>query len=246
MSRRAKVMLVAMLVASPLVGAPSALASGGASGGASAAPASGSVGAVPGIAQAASLFTTASGDGITVTTEASGLLGRDLTFTGTTSTMSAGNTILVQRLDPQAGWVSIATGPVNTAGVFSVVWQANYVGQMTVRTVLEQGATTSQAGPTAPSLQLTVYQAGIATYYGKGFFGQRTACGMILRRATLGVASRTLKCGTPVQIYYGGRTIVVPVIDRGPYANHARWDLTQATARALGMFGTEIVGAMPV
>jgi rare lipoprotein A (peptidoglycan hydrolase) len=34
------------------------------------------------------------------------------------------------------------------------------------------------------------------------------------------------------------------VIDRGPYANNASWDLTQATAEALGITGTETIGAI--
>jgi rare lipoprotein A len=117
---------------------------------------------------------------------------------------------------------------------------------VTLRTVLEQAASTTQTGQASPTLQINIYRPAIATYYGKGFFGRKTACGMILKRATLGVASRSLKCGTPVQIYYGGRSIVVPVIDRGPYANHASWDLTEATAQALGITGTEVVGAMPL
>ncbi len=65
-----------------------------------------------------------------------------------------------------------------------------------------------------------------------------------LRRDTVGVANRSLPCGTLVAIYYGGRTMVVPVIDRGPYANGADWDLTEATGRALGIAGTATVGAV--
>ena len=38
--------------------------------------------------------------------------------------------------------------------------------------------------------------------------------------------------------------MVVPVIDRGPYANHADWDLTEATGRALGIDGTATIGAV--
>jgi hypothetical protein len=34
------------------------------------------------------------------------------------------------------------------------------------------------------------------------------------------------------------------VIDRGPYANHADWDLTTATATALGIDGTATIGAV--
>ncbi|MDQ6776362.1 MAG: septal ring lytic transglycosylase RlpA family protein [Actinomycetota bacterium] len=253
-----------MLLASPLVAAPPVWASSLPSSGAaptvpggpppaptSAVPAapSSSGGASPGSATpapTASPVATATGDGITVTANVSALLGRSLTFTGVTTPTSAGNTIVVQRLDSQAGWVSVATGTVTTGGAFSVLWRTNYAGHVTIRTVLEQTASASQAGQASPTLQITVFRPAIATFYGKGFFGQRTACGTILRRSTPGVASRTLKCGTLVQIYYGGRSIVVPVIDRGPYANNASWDLTQATAQALGMLGTETVGAMPV
>jgi rare lipoprotein A len=96
----------------------------------------------------------------------------------------------------------------------------------------------------SPSLMITVYRPSIATIYGPGLWGNHTACGQTLRRGTLGVASRTLKCGTPVSIYYRGRTLVVPVIDRGPFANHANWDLTDATAKALGISTTVTLGAV--
>jgi rare lipoprotein A len=89
---------------------------------------------------------------------------------------------------------------------------------------------------------VVVYRMAIATIYGPGFWGSRTACGQILHKTTMGVAHRTLPCGTKVSLYYNGRTIVVPVIDRGPYANGADWDLTEATARALGMDTTSKVG----
>jgi rare lipoprotein A (peptidoglycan hydrolase) len=63
----------------------------------------------------------------------------------------------------------------------------------------------------------------------------------------MGVAHRTLPCGTPVAIDYQGRSIVVPVIDRGPYGvAGADWDLTQAAAFALGMTETSPIGALPL
>ena len=43
---------------------------------------------------------------------------------------------------------------------------------------------------------------------------------------------------------YQGRTIVVKVIDRGPYS-HADWDLTQETAERLGFTGTDTIGVDP-
>jgi rare lipoprotein A (peptidoglycan hydrolase) len=58
------------------------------------------------------------------------------------------------------------------------------------------------------------------------------------------VANRTLPCGTHVAVYYRGQMLVVPVIDRGPYSHGADWDLTEATAKALGMTQTERIGAV--
>jgi rare lipoprotein A len=75
----------------------------------------------------------------------------------------------------------------------------------------------------------------IATWYGPGLYGRRTACGVVLRRATIGVAHRRLPCGTEVVFYYRGIFQRVPVIDRGPYARGVSWDLTSAAARSLGL-----------
>ena len=77
-----------------------------------------------------------------------------------------------------------------------------------------------------------------ATWYGPGLYGNRTACGSRLRRGTLGVAHKSLPCGTPVTFYRGGRFITVPVIDRGPFRHGVAWDLTAAAARKLGMAST--------
>jgi rare lipoprotein A len=80
-----------------------------------------------------------------------------------------------------------------------------------------------------------------ATWYGPGFFGNETACGQTLTRFTEGVAHRTLPCGTKVVLNYNGRYVRTKVIDRGPFANGAKWDLTQATARRLGFEYTDKV-----
>jgi len=64
-------------------------------------------------------------------------------------------------------------------------------------------------------------------------YGEELACGGVLAHDQLGVASRTLPCGTPVTFAYRGRVVTVPVIDRGPYVEGREWDLTGATAEAL-------------
>jgi hypothetical protein len=69
------------------------------------------------------------------------------------------------------------------------------------------------------------------SWYGPGFYGQHTACGQILTTTLLGTAHRTLPCGTLVTFRNpsNGRTITVPVVDRGPYVAGRNWDLTYAT-----------------
>jgi hypothetical protein len=86
----------------------------------------------------------------------------------------------------------------------------------------------------------------IATWYGPTLFGNRTACGKRLRRSTVGVAHRKLPCGTKVTLKYGGRYVRTKVIDRGPYANGARWDLTQRTAQKLHLTSTDKIRAAPI
>jgi rare lipoprotein A (peptidoglycan hydrolase) len=74
-----------------------------------------------------------------------------------------------------------------------------------------------------------------ATWYGPGFYGKQTACGGTLTPDTLGVAHKSLPCGTPVTFYYGGRFLTVKVIDRGPFGDGSSWDLTEAAAKRLGL-----------
>lgn len=72
----------------------------------------------------------------------------------------------------------------------------------------------------------------IATWYGPGFFGHRTACGGTLTTRSWGIAHRTLPCGTLVTLASHGRKVTVPVIDRGPYSG-ASVDLTSRTRNYL-------------
>ena len=54
----------------------------------------------------------------------------------------------------------------------------------------------------------------------------------------MGVASRTLACGTLVTLRFDGRSVRVPVVDRGPYVEGREFDLTEATKDALGFGDT--------
>lgn len=68
----------------------------------------------------------------------------------------------------------------------------------------------------------------LATWYGPGLFGNRTACGQTLTKRTWGIAHRTLPCGTLLHLVHKGRSVNVRVIDRGPFSG-ATVDLTSRT-----------------
>jgi len=200
---------------------------------------------------------TVSVDGaVAVTARAGTLLGRVARFRGTARRRDAHRPVVIQRFDARsARWVAVARTTVNRRGGFIARWRADRTGRLRLRAVLRARVAreTRSAGGTAAGLRatvasdelgVTVYRPAFATWYGPGFFGNTTACGLKLAKATVGVAHRTLPCGTDVEILYEGRKLVVPVIDRGPFANDADWDLTQAAAQALGMEGSDTIGAV--
>ncbi len=86
--------------------------------------------------------------------------------------------------------------------------------------------------PTTPAGSWTVTQK--ATWYGPGFWGEETACGMTLQPSITGVAHKKLPCGTQVTFEHEGMTTVATVIDRGPYTKGFKWDLTKKTAKQVG------------
>jgi rare lipoprotein A (peptidoglycan hydrolase) len=74
------------------------------------------------------------------------------------------------------------------------------------------------------------------SWYGPGFYGNRTACGYTLTRTLVGVAHRTLPCGTQVVFRNpaNGRSVVATVVDRGPFVSGREWDMTGGLCTALG------------
>ena len=79
------------------------------------------------------------------------------------------------------------------------------------------------------------------SWYGPGFYGKRTACGHAYTESIIGVAHKTLPCGTKVKLRYRGRSVTVPVIDRGPYVPGRDYDLTEAVKERLRFPGVGTV-----
>jgi rare lipoprotein A len=172
------------------------------------------------------------------------LLGHTLRFRGALPAEQAGQTLQVQRQQPDGTWTPTATAVVAPDGSFIARWRTDEIGSFTVRAIVA-GAQAQTADNSPLTTNVTVYRPARATWFGPGFYGKHTACGQVMTHALLGVAHRTLPCGTPVAVFYGGKSITVPVIDRGPFANGARYDLTSAAAQAVGMTETSTVGVVP-
>ena len=187
----------------------------------------------------ANQLVTVSGDGITLSGHTGVLLYGRLWLNGSVSFAQSGGTLLIEQQSPTSSqWTQATTTTVGSGGSYVAAWRPQQVGRFSIRVAL------AGSGQVSPPISVVVYKPSIATLFGPGLYGNHTACGAVLKKLTVGVANRKLPCGTQVAIYYRGRTIVAPVIDRGPYANHADWDLTTATGRALGMNDNATVGAI--
>lgn len=83
-------------------------------------------------------------------------------------------------------------------------------------------------------------QTGVASWYGPGFDGRRTASGERFDRHALTAAHRTLPHGTRVIVtnLENGRSVTVRINDRGPFARGRIIDLSYGAARAIGMIPT--------
>jgi rare lipoprotein A (peptidoglycan hydrolase) len=131
------------------------------------------------------------------------------------------------------GPASITSAPAKGAPTTAQIRQALVSLQATKRRFQLEHVDTGGAVVDAATLPPGPWYTSIASFYGAPLFGNGVACGGILHPWTLGVANKTLPCGTKVVFQYGSRAIEVRVIDRGPYIAGREWDLTAATAVAL-------------
>ena len=137
---------------------------------------------------------------------------------------------------PDAGVRGVTT---KANGTFALRWTPERTGTYAVRAYGLHDRRVS--GSRSAKRKLTSYRLAGASYYGPGIFGNGVACGGTLLPGTMGVAHKTLPCGTKVKLRYHGRTVTVPVIDRGPYVPGRDYDLTWAVKLRLGFPGVGTV-----
>jgi peptidoglycan lytic transglycosylase len=124
-------------------------------------------------------------------------------------------------------------------GTFSLRWSPDRIGNYAVRAFAAHGR--RSRGSASRVRHLTSYRQAGASYYGPGLYGSGVACGGTLMPGTMGVANKTLPCGTRVKLRYRGHSVTVPVIDRGPYVAGRDYDLTEAVKLRLGFPGVGTV-----
>ena len=174
------------------------------------------------------------------------LAGHSATIAGTLATRGSGDRrsvdlaggVVVLQVRERGGWRTLAGARTGARGRYRLGYRPGRIGSLMARLRFAGGA--GDRGSHRRLGQLNVYRLVGASWYGGG---GSLACGGWLTSSTLGVANKTLPCGTLVTLRYGGRTVRVPVIDRGPYVAGREFDLTEATKRALGFEGVGEVWA---
>ena len=131
------------------------------------------------------------------------------------------------------GWSGVASATTGAGGGFRLRYVPSQTGSRRVR--LRFAGDNEDPGARRSLGAINVYRLAGASWYGGG---GGLACGGSLTSSTLGVANKTLPCGTLVTLRYGDRTVRVPVVDRGPYVAGREFDLTEATKQALGFGST--------
>lgn len=185
-------------------------------------------------------------DGIVIQSRDNAFVRRAVKIRGTVPAAFRGRRVTVQAYDGKLGWVTIGTPATQQDGGFVAAHRFTRSGRYQVRALAPGVVGRDALGAASDSARVTVHKPGVATWYGPGLYGNPLACGGKLRRSTIGVAHKTIPCGSLVSLTYKGRTIVVPVIDRGPFVSGRTWDLTRAAARELGMDNMVTIGGAVV
>ncbi len=160
--------------------------------------------------------------------------GKRTAVRGTVAPGVTGITVSLQ-LKRDGRWKPIDRDRTDARGRYALRERLHRTGSTKVR-VRVSGGPGVAAGDRVIG-RLNVYRAAYASWYGPGLYGNPLACGGTLDGGTLGVAHKTLPCGTKVTLKRGKRTVRVPVVDRGPFVAGREYDLTAATAQRLGFTG---------
>jgi len=156
------------------------------------------------------------------------LTGRRATVVGRVRPAVAGRRVLLQRRGHR-GWRTVDRATTRAGGAFAFRLRPRRPGSAMLRLLVD--------GARREIGRLNVYRRAAVSWYGPGLYGNKLSCGGTLTPGTLGVAHKTLPCGTRVTLRRGDRVVRVRVVDRGPYVGGREFDLTAATRHRLHFGG---------
>ncbi len=161
-------------------------------------------------------------------------VGRPALVTGAVRHPVPGRTVVLERRAGD-GWATVARDRTDAKGAFRLRFTPRAAERAALRVRAAGDATNATARRTVGVL--TAFRPAVASWYGPGFYGSRTACGQTFSASLMGVAHKSLPCGTEVTLRHGGRTVEATVVDRGPFIAGREFDLGVAVKQALG-FGS--------
>jgi rare lipoprotein A len=158
------------------------------------------------------------------------LVGGSVSVRGSVEPVATGPRVVALEELRGRRWQTVARARTHRRGRYRLRYRPDASGTLDLRVLVVGGGSGARRtlGP------VNVYRKALASWYSGG---GPLACGGTLTNRTLGVANKTLPCGTMVRLRLGRRTVRVPVVDRGPYVAGREFDLTPATKRALGFDG---------
>ena len=176
---------------------------------------------------------------IRATTErGSGLVGRQAVYAGRVKRHSPGQRVRLE-VRSGSGWHAVDRDAVAKNGRFRVHTKIARMGDRSAR--LRIVSNSRGKGDVERVERIHGFRSTFVSYYGPGLYGGALACGGRLSPGTIGVAHKTLPCGTKLTFRLGNRQVQARVVDRGPYVSGREFDLTAATKNRLGFGSTGTV-----
>src|SRR5688572_7005498 len=126
--------------------------------------------------------------------------GRTARLSGRLSPATAGRTVTLERRGAR-GWKTIDKARTTSGGAFRLAFKARRVDTARVRVRFAGDGQTQAASRSAG--RLNVFRPALASWYGPGLYGNKLGCGGRLGTGTIGVAHKSLPCGTNIVLRKG-------------------------------------------
>ena len=147
----------------------------------------------------------------------------------------AGRLVVLQRR-AHGQWQTLARTRTHAGGRYTFAYRVHAAFSAPLR--VRAAGSPALAGGHHGAGRMNAFRPALASWYSGG---QALACGGSMTAGMMGVANKSLPCGTMVTIRYHGRQVRVPVVDRGPYSGNREFDLGPGVRSALGFDGVGTV-----